>query len=164
MTDRRDPIRPADDAARRTARELIFSARTAALAVIDPRTGAPFASRIAVGVLPGGRIATLVSALSLHTRALAADPRCCLLFGEPARRGDPLNHPRLSVAATARFLDRPGDADRAAREGWLAIHPRSRLYVDFPDFSFAMLLPLSGSLNGGFGRTYSLGPDDLTVG
>ena len=156
-----NPIRPTDDAARVEAQGLIRTARTAAIAVIDPATGAPFVSRIAVGVLPGDRLATLVSSLSLHTRALMADPRCCLLLGEPGDRGDPLNHPRLSMTANARFLLRDGADDARARRDWVTIHPKAKLYADFADFSVVLFTPVAAALNGGFARAYSIDGAEL---
>ena len=47
------------------------------------------------------------------------------------------------------------------REGWLARHPKARLYVDFADFAFVRLRPEGAHLNGGFGRAYRLEPSDL---
>lgn len=161
MPDPANPIRPTDDEARAMGQGLVRSSRTAALAVTDPATGAPFVSRIAVGLLPDGGLATLISTLSAHTRALHADPRCCLLLGEPGDRGNPLNHPRLSLTATARFLAPGGAEHLAAREGWLALHPKAKLYVDFADFAFVRFTPFAAALNGGFGKAYSLTPDDL---
>ncbi len=156
-----NPIRPTDDDARAVACGLIRQARTAALAVIDPATGAPAVSRVAVGLLPGDRLATLISSLSLHTRALAADPRAALLFGEPGDRGDPLNHPRLSLSATGRFLVPGGPEDAAARRDWLDVHPKAKLYVGFADFAFVHFTPVSAALNGGFAQAYSLSGGEL---
>lgn len=89
-------IRPTDDEARALARRLVRLARHGALAVLDPRDGAPFASRVALATEMDGTLVMLVSRLSQHTEALAADARCSLLVGEPGK-GDPLAHPRLTV-------------------------------------------------------------------
>lgn len=56
-----DPIRPTDDEARTLARGLIASARFGALGVIDPETGFPAVTRIALGSGPDGGLWTLVS-------------------------------------------------------------------------------------------------------
>ena len=48
-----NPIRPTDDDARALARALLSGARHAALAVLHPDTGAPFVSRIALGLAVG---------------------------------------------------------------------------------------------------------------
>ncbi|MFN3938335.1 MAG: HugZ family protein [Gemmobacter sp.] len=158
---RPDPVAPADDEARALARRLLADARHAALAVLEPGSGAPFVSRIAFGLGPGGRPATLISALALHTAALRADPRCCLLVGEPGARGDPLTHPRLSLRATAGFLAADDPGRPALRDRWLADHPKARLYADFADFAFVVFTPVSAALNGGFARAYALTAADL---
>lgn len=162
MPDRTDPIRPTDDEARALARGLVAGAATAALAFVHPESGAPFVSRIALGRAPDGTLLTLVSDLSLHTRALLRDPRAALLAGEPGPRGDPLNSPRLSLAVRARFVADDDPQRKELREAWLAQHPKARLYVDFADFRFVAFTIEGAALNGGFGRAYSLAPEDLS--
>jgi len=160
MTDTPSPLRPTDDEARTLARGLIDAARFGALGVVHPDTGFPHVTRIAVATAPCGTPVTLISSLSLHTRALRAAPRACLLVGEPGARGDPLTHPRLSLDVEAAFVPRGPEHD-SLREAWLARHPKAKLYVDFADFAFARLEPLGAALNGGFGKAYVLGPADL---
>ncbi|HMS79916.1 MAG TPA: pyridoxamine 5'-phosphate oxidase family protein [Burkholderiaceae bacterium] len=157
---RPDPVRPADDEARATARRLLGAARHGALATLEPGTGHPLASRAAVALDADGAPLLLLSALSAHFGALGTDPRCSLLVGEPGA-GDPLAHPRLTVAGHARRLDRSDPDAARVRARWLAAHPKAALYVDFADFSFWRLEPERGSLNGGFGRAYRLGREDL---
>ena len=157
----KSPIRPTDDEARRLARELIEGARFGAIGVLDPETGAPMVTRVAVGTDGDGVPVTLISDLSHHTRALKANPVCSLLVGEPGERGDPLTHPRLTLQARAGFL-RKGEAGHdALRERWLESHPKSKLYIDFADFAFARLVPEGAHLNGGFGKAFVLAPVDL---
>lgn len=158
---RPDPVAPADDDARSLARDLLARARHAALAVSEAATGTPFVSRIALGLAPSGVPLTLVSGLAVHTPALRADPRCAFLVGEPGARGDPLTHPRLTVRARARFIARDSAEHAALRDHWLTGHPKSRLYIDFPDFSLVLLEQVSAVLNGGFARAYALTPADL---
>ena len=159
MKERRpDPVRPTDDEARALARRLLAEADHAALGVLDPETGGPHVTRVAVASADGVPL-TLISSLSHHTAALRADPRCSLLVGEPGPRGDPLTHPRLTLLALARPA--PPDERAALRALWLARHPKARLYVDFADFAFVRLVPSGAHLNGGFGRAYRLGPADL---
>ena len=155
------PIRTTDDQARALARGLIDTARFGALATLDPATGAPAVTRVAVGTDARGTPVTLVSELSAHTRAMRADARVSLLLGEPADRGDPLSHPRLTLHASARFIDRAGADHSALRGRWLADHPKAKLYVDFADFGFVLLVPHGASLNGGFGRAFDLTAQDL---
>ena len=152
------PIRPTDDEARALARQLIADARIAALAV-TLKDGAPYVSRIAFGTTPEGAPLTLVSDLAHHTRALRANPRCSLLVGEAAGRGDPLTHPRLTLMATARFLP---DAERAAQAAhYLATHPKAKLYIGFADFHLVTFDVTRAHLNGGFGKAFTLTPEDL---
>ena len=74
-------LRDTDDEARRLARVLLRSLRSAALAVLEPETGSPFASRVLTGMDIDGVPVILVSALSVHTQALRKDPRSSLLAG-----------------------------------------------------------------------------------
>lgn len=156
-----NPIRETTDAARAEARRLIDEARWGALAVFSARTGLPEVTRIAVATDPDGQPLTLISDLSSHTAALKADPRCSLLVGEPGDRGDPLNHPRITLACTARFTPHANPAYADLRSHYLAQHPKAKLYIDFTDFSFATLTVQSAALNGGFGKAFELTPQDL---
>lgn len=160
--DRPSVLRETDDEARRLARVLLRSARSCALAVNEPETGAPFASRTLTGTDTDGAPVILVSALSVHTQALRRDPRASLLAGEPGK-GDPLAHPRLTVIATAEEVARDSDGRAALRARFVRRHPKAKLYVDFPDFAFFRLVPLRAHLNGGFGKAFLLSADDLLI-
>jgi heme iron utilization protein len=148
------PYQPVDEAARAQAAALMTGARTAALGVLDA-TGAPSVSRVATAMIDGAP-ALLVSSLSAHARALAADPRCSLLVGEPGAKGDPLTHPRLTLSGHAVLADKA-----AGRAEWLVQHPKAQLYIDFADFSLLRVLVQSAFLNAGFGRAFLLAPADL---
>lgn len=161
MTQPPDPIRATDDEARALARQLIAAARFGALGVIDPDTGHPHVSRIALGPGPEGGLWTLVSGLSLHSRALRQNPNAGLLLGEPGAKGDPLAHPRLSLAVRAHPLRPDAPEQPALRARWLADHPKAKLYLGLPDFFFLRFTILSGALNGGFARAYRLAPADM---
>lgn len=155
-----NPIRKTTDKARRQAKNLIRSARYGALAVLEPQSGAPFASRVATATDTNGAPIILISTLSTHTGALAADPRCALLLGEPGS-GDPLAHPRITLSCHARTLQR-GEPDRErAASRYLNRHGGAALYADFSDFSFVRLDPIAASLNGGFGKAYELSANDV---
>jgi len=151
-----DPIRPTDTEARALAHDLMAGARFAALGVIDPGTGAPMVTRIALVPGPDAAPLTLISTLSAHTAALAADPRCSVLIGEPGPKGDPLTHPRLTLQARAESADK-----EALKAHYLAQYPKAALYYEFADFGLFRLAPVAGFLNGGFGRAYRLTADDL---
>lgn len=161
MTTRPDPVQPPDAEALALAHGLMAGARHAALAVIDAETGTPGISRIAFGLCPDGGPLTLVSALAPHRAALAAQPMAAVMLGEPGPKGDPLTHPRLMIRVRAEFIDRAAPDHAAIRARWLADHPKAKLYVDFADFSFVRLHPVSALLNGGFARAFRLTPDDL---
>lgn len=151
-----NPIRPTDDEARATAKSLVVNARHAALGVLDPTTGTPMVSRVAITWLDS-TLHILISDLSLHTKALAQNAACSLLVGEPLEKGDPLTHPRLTLQCNAR------PADKAVlRAGWLDQHPKAKLYIDFADFNILRLEVTAAYLNGGFGKAFHLTPADLS--
>lgn len=158
---RPDPVQPADPQARAQALALLAAASHAALAVTDPETGTPGISRIAFGLDPAGCPLTLVSALAQHHAALAAHPAAAVMVGEPGEKGDPLTHPRLMIRVLAEPVARDSADHPQIRAHWLQAHPKARLYVDFADFSFVRLRPVSALLNGGFGRAFRLAPADL---
>lgn len=153
-----DPIRPTDDDARTLAHDLLAQSRTAALGVLTPETGEPHVTRIAMSRLTDGRLITLVSDLAFHTRALVANGSCSLLIGETGRKGDPLNQPRLTLAAQAREIEK----SPALCDAWLAQHPKAKLYINFADFRFFEFTVRHGALNGGFGKAFALTAKDLT--
>jgi putative heme iron utilization protein len=156
----KDPFLPVDDEARALAKNLMRTARSGALATNDGETGMPFASLVQVGTDLDGSPVILTSQLSVHTRLLEADPRCSLLLSAIGK-GDPLAHPRLTLLAKAKRLDRESDEAQNIRRRYLLQHPKAELYVDFPDFAFWRLEVASGSLNGGFGRAYRMRKEDL---
>lgn len=138
------------------ARQLLRGIRSGALATLDPE-GTPFASLVTIATDVDGTPLMLLSRLSAHTRNLMADPRCSLLFSQGGK-GDPLAHPRLTVAGRATRTEEP-----RARERFLARHPKAKLYADFPDFGFFALLPSAGHLNGGFAKAATLTHDELLL-
>ncbi|MCP4318791.1 MAG: HugZ family protein [Hyphomicrobiales bacterium] len=162
MAKKNHTIRETDDEARALARRLVSSSRHGSLAVLLPQGGHPFASRTAVANDINRTPVILVSALSEHTAGLSNDPRVSLLLGEPGK-GDPLAHPRITLQCQAEWIDRKDDRQARLRARFLRRHPKSALYVDFPDFAFFRLNPVSASLNGGFGKAYHLLPEDFLI-
>lgn len=160
---KKDPIRPTDEDARNLARRLLAEATFGALAVIDDGTGAPSVTRVAIGTDTDGVPVTLISRLATHFSALEADSRCALLIGEPAGKGDPLTHPRMTLNCVASFLHKTDVGHSALRDHYLASHPKSKLYIDFPDFSFVKFTVQGGLLNGGFGKAFRLTSSDLVA-
>jgi len=151
-------VRETDEEARGLAQHLLRNARFGALGVLDPAGGAPMVSRVSVGTDADGTPVSLMSDLSLHTQAIAGNPACSLLVGEPGPRGDPLIHPRLTLQCTA------ARADKAALKPlYLSQHPKAALYFDFSDFSVYRLVVTEAHLNGGFGKAFHLMPEDLRL-
>ncbi|WP_158811650.1 HugZ family protein [Beijerinckia sp. L45] len=131
------------------SRRLLRSIRAGTLATLNG-SGDPFASLVSVATEPDGSPLILVSQLSSHTRHLDKDPRASLLLAETGE-GDPLTHPRLTITGVAEKLAEPA-ARAAARDRFLAKHPKAALYADFGDFSFWRLAMDQIHLNGGFAR------------
>ena len=154
-------LQTVDDGVRRRVRTMVRTARFASLACLEPETGTPLVSRIGLATDVTGAPLFLTSALTAHTGALTADPRCSILIGEPGK-GDPLAHARVSIIGKAeRVAD--GPERMQARFRYLARHPKAELYADFGDFSFWRVRPERASFNGGFGKAYQMLTDDLVL-
>ena len=149
-------LRPTGGEARALAKSLISGAKFGSIAVTHPETGSPHVSRIAIGTAPDGTPITLISELSLHTKALNANPICALLLGEPGPKGDPLTHPRITLSCRAEMADKT-----ELRDHYLTTHSKAQLYIDFTDFHFFRFGILSADLNGGFGKAYHLEGSDF---
>jgi len=159
---KKDVLRQTDDEARRLAKGLVRSARFGSLAALEPDTGHPLASRVALATDLDGAPVILTSTLSGHTSAIMADPRCSLLCGEPGK-GDPLAHPRVTLFTKAERIERGSETHARLRRRYLARHPKAELYADFGDFSFFKLDIGRASLNGGFGKAFALERSDLQL-
>lgn len=155
------PFHPVDETARCLTRDLIEGATYGALATLRPNLGVPSVSRIALATDEAGSPVTLISTLADHTAALRANPVCALLIGEPGNTGDPLTHPRLTLHAEATFVARENAEHTRLRSRYLTLRPKSKLYVDFTDFSFVRFAISDAVLNGGFGKAWRLAPSDL---
>ena len=160
VEEKRDVIRPTDEEAVRLAKTLLRSARYGAIAVLDPASGGPLASRVGVATDVDGAPLILVSMLSAHTRAIIADPRCSLLLGEPGK-GDPLAHPRITLICHATRLEKGSPGHARAERRYLNKNPKAKLYVGLGDFHMFRLEIERASLNGGFGKAYALTRDDI---
>ena len=158
----KSPIRPTDDEARGLARKLIDGARFGSLAVVHPDTHSPHVTRIGIAAALDGSPISLISDLALHTTALRENGRCSLLLGEPPGKGDPLAFARLTLDLTANFIARESPEFAALQKAYLSANPKAVLYANFADFNIVQFRPISGALNGGFGKAYDLTPKDLT--
>ncbi|MEP3197286.1 MAG: pyridoxamine 5'-phosphate oxidase family protein [Lentilitoribacter sp.] len=155
-------IRETNDEARELAKQLIRTARFGALAVNSGNPGFPSVSRTLVGLDTDGAPLILVSELSIHTKAIIADNRVSILLGEPGK-GDPVAHPRISIACKANWIERSDPRFKNLRARFISRHPKAALYVDFADFRFYRLEPIAADLNGGFGKAFALSPDDFLL-
>ena len=138
------------------AKRLMRLARLGALATLEPETGAPLTTLVGVASDFDGAPLFLMSTLSRHTRHLTNDPRASLLLTEEPERGDPLNHPRITLSGRIERTDA-----RSARTRYLQRNPKARLYADFADFAFYRLAIGAVHFNGGFGRADQLQPADI---
>lgn len=152
-------IRTTDAEAIGLATALVRASPFATLASLCGN-GFPLATLTSVAADMDGAPVILVSRLSGHTANLLRDPRCSLLFARTGK-GDPLAHPRISLAGEAAVVEREGADGARIRRRFLARQPKAQLYVDFPDFLFMKIVPRSASLNGGFGKAYELTAADL---
>ena len=138
------------------AKRLMRLARTGALATLEAGAGAPLTTLVGVASDFDGAPLFLMSTLSRHTRNLARDPRASLLLTGRHDRGDPLNHPRVSLGGA---IERREDARAKAR--YLQRNPKAGLYAGFADFAVFRLRIEDVHFNGGFGRAAPLAPAEV---
>ena len=97
-----------------------------------------------------------MSTLSRHTRNLANDPRASLLLTGRHERGDPLNHPRVTLSGRVERRPEP-----RAKVRYLQRNPKAGLYAGFADFALYQLRIEDVHFNGGFGRAAPLTPAEV---
>jgi heme iron utilization protein len=133
------------------AKRLMRLARTGALATLEAAGGAPLTTLIGVASDFDGAPLFLMSTLSRHTKNLAHDPRASLLLTGRHERGDPLNHPRVTLSGRVE-----GCAAPRAKIRYLQRNPKAQLYAGFADFALFQLRIQDVHFNGGFGRAARL--------
>ncbi|HLF48500.1 MAG TPA: DUF2470 domain-containing protein [Methylomirabilota bacterium] len=118
------------------ARTLVSLGRTGTLATLSRKhPGHPFGSVMPYVLDARGRPLFLISRMAVHTQNLEADPRASLLVTQGAvAEEDPLALGRVTLMGTATRLAQ-GNLT-AARETYLARHPKAAYWVDFGDFAF----------------------------
>ena len=136
------------------AKRLLRLSRVGALATLDG--GSPLATLVGVASDWDGSPLFLTSELSRHTRNLLADPRASLLLTSEGGRGDPLNHPRLTLVGRVKRNDDPASLRRYIRR-----NPKAKLYAGFADFALRRLEIETVHFNGGFGRADALTAADI---
>jgi hypothetical protein len=148
-----DPVDPNEAHAEAIAdvKRLMRLARTGALATLEAKGGAPLTTLIGVASDFDGAPLFLMSTLSRHTRNLASDPRASLLLAGRHERGDPLNHPRVTLSGRIERCAAP-----RAKVRYLQRNPKAGLYAGFADFAPFQLRIDDVHFNGGFGRAAPL--------
>ncbi|MCG3266300.1 HugZ family protein [Yoonia sp. I 8.24] len=149
-----------NDESRTLTAQLMAQATHAALAfTVAPSR--PSVTRIGITLTPDGTPLALVSRLAAHTAAVEGAPDCALLIGDVGEKGDPLTHPRLTLQCTAEMIEKTHADYQGLRDHFLAQRPKSKLYIDFPDFQLIRFHPTEAHLNAGFGKAFKLTPKDL---
>jgi len=138
------------------AKRLMRLARTGALATLEAEGSGPLTTLVGVASDFVGAPLFLMSTLSRHTRNLAHDPRASLLLTGGHERGDPLNHPRVTLGGRVEL-----EAASRAKSRYLQRNPKATLYAGFADFGMFRLRIESVHFNGGFGRAGALAPADV---
>jgi hypothetical protein len=137
------------------AKRLLRLSRTAALATLGA-DGSPLTTWVGCASDLDGAPLFLLSTLAQHTKNLAGDARGSLLLTSPPDRGDPLNHPRLTVCGP--IAPHP---DPYARRRYLQRNSKAKLYAPFVDFAIHRMRIEAVHFNGGFGRADKLVPADI---
>jgi putative heme iron utilization protein len=138
------------------AKRLMRLARTGALATLEAGAGAPLTTLVGVASDFDGAPLFLMSTLSRHTKNLARDPRTSLLLTGRHERGDPLNHPRVTLGGRVERCPEP-----RAKVRYLQRNPKAGLYAGFADFALFRLRIEDVHFNGGFGRAAPLTPAEV---
>lgn len=143
------------------ARRLLRTVERATLATVTAE-GWPFASLVLVAPAPDGTPLLLLSALSAHTRNIAAEPRVSLLIDGTAGFDHPLEGPRLTVIGRASVETAP-----TARARYLARYPAATGYAEFTDFAIYRVAVAHAHFVAGFAVTRKVKAEELlcdTVG
>ena len=131
-------------------RTLLAGAATATLSTLSRKhPGFPFGSLMPYALDDAGRPLFLISNMAMHTQNLKADPHASLFVAQAPSDGDVLGSARATLVGLAEAVA-AAEVPRA-REVYLAVHPGSRYWVDFADFSFFRLTPIDVYFVGGFG-------------
>ncbi len=145
----------------KAANRLFRAGGTAALSVLDARSGDPLVTMVNTAVDEQLRPLILISALSLHTRCLTVDPRASLMLHEdfPAE-SDPQTALRVTLSGIFAALP-AGEEAKIATDVFLARHPYAGLYAGFGDFAIWRMEPTRVHIIAGFGRAYDVSFADL---
>jgi len=141
------------------ALKLIASSPRGILCTLLPEGGEPYGSLVDILPLPDGDAVMLLSELAEHRQNLDSDPRGSLLLGPAIGSPDALTQPRATIVGRAEQVEDWGEF----RDPYLAAHPRSAAFVDFPDFAFYRLRAQQVRYIAGFGRMGWIPKDALVA-
>ena len=106
-----------------------------------------------------------VSRLSAHTRDMLTTPEVCLLITapEPTEPSGPPPQalPRVSLPATATFVDPAHPAHEALKLAYLTRFPHAADWFQLGDFSIVVFEPTSARFIAGFARAMTLSPQQF---
>jgi len=139
------------------ARTLVASMTVGHLASIDAG-GAPWCTLVAYGPTAAGDPVLLVSSLSEEGRNLAAEPRASLAVVDPDAPGDPLDRPRITLAARA--VRPEGERAEEALHAHGTSVPGAMLYAAWDEFELWVLDVAQVRSVGGFFRTDAIDRDE----
>ena len=138
-------------------RELLDQERHGVLATSSQRrTGWPFASMTLYALDVDGTPLFLLSELAEHTRNLRVDPRASLLVQDSSALEDPLAGARVTLLGTIEPI-----AVDAARQRYLAQHPRAAEFAALGDFTMWVMHADEARVVTGFGGAGWLRGDKL---
>jgi putative heme iron utilization protein len=137
-------------------RLLLRRARICALGTSNREPQGPYVSLANIATDAQGHPVVFISRLAWHTRNIEADPLASIMVSEIPSEGDALTGPRVTVMGRFERLDANMIASRYVNH-----HPETRLYLDFPDFSFFRLIPQKIHAVAGFGRIETMEPDEV---
>jgi heme iron utilization protein len=132
------------------ARTLLHLNRVGSLSTLSrKRPGFPFGSVMPFVLDDAGRPVFLISTMAMHTQNLQQDPRASLLVIQADTSGDVLGAGRVTVVGNVSVIAEPAVVE--ARRLYLELHPNSKYWVDFDDFSFFKMDVVDVYYVGGFG-------------
>jgi heme oxygenase (biliverdin-IX-beta and delta-forming) len=139
------------------ARTLVTKMTVGYLATVG-EDDAPWCSLVAYGPTGDGDPVLLVSNLSQEGRNLERHSRASLAIADPFAPGDPLDRPRITLAARA--VRPEGERAEQALDAHAAAVPGAMLYAGWEEFVLWLLEVEQVSSVGGFFRTDTIERDD----
>lgn len=151
-----DAARPFEAIA--VARQMVRTARVAAIATLDP-SGYPYSTVTNLLVEPDGTPVFYTAVLALHARNIIADDRVSLTVAD-LTGPDLLTVPRLTLVGRAVLVPEAEMDGLKAR--YVDRYAKAKLYLSLPDTRFYRIAVEGVQINGGPARNANaVTPDDL---